>query len=238
MLQLQRGAHLGCHPARTYTWAKDTAAAAWLFCFPHVGHDVTLPAVHLQQTLKVAAERRSTPPPQQAAHIGSATHAARRRAMLQRVLELNCFSEQDEDPGGALGRRLAAAQTAMGGSQAMEVLGGAAVEERVRGTASSGGWQSTDPSTLPTCEFLAWVMCAQAQCSTARHDVWGGEVGAGQGDAGANASSAHLGLWVEHAWMNHSCAPNVVNYVLGRAMVRVVICVGRAGEGSYSSSAE
>lgn len=31
--------------------------------------------------------------------------------------------------------------------------------------------------------------------------------------------NGHIGLWVEHAWMNHSCSPNVVNYVIGDRMV-------------------
>ncbi|GLI58584.1 hypothetical protein VaNZ11_000194 [Volvox africanus] len=48
------------------------------------------------------------------------------------------------------------------------------------------------------------------------------EFGGGGGDSGAGRwlqRPGHTGLWVEHAWMNHSCAPNVCNYVLGEAMV-------------------
>ncbi len=30
---------------------------------------------------------------------------------------------------------------------------------------------------------------------------------------------SHAGLWVEYGWMNHSCVPNAVNYVLGESMV-------------------
>ncbi|GIL98592.1 hypothetical protein Vretimale_3943, partial [Volvox reticuliferus] len=48
------------------------------------------------------------------------------------------------------------------------------------------------------------------------------EFGGGDGDGGAGRwlqRPGHTGLWAEHAWMNHSCAPNVCNYVLGEAMV-------------------
>ncbi|GIL46813.1 hypothetical protein Vafri_3692, partial [Volvox africanus] len=48
------------------------------------------------------------------------------------------------------------------------------------------------------------------------------EFGHGGGGGGAERwlqRPGHTGLWVEHAWMNHSCAPNVCNYVLGEAMV-------------------
>lgn len=166
------------------------------------------------------------------AGLGAADAAWDAESLL-RVLELNCFSESGSmDPGLALGAQLLRS------------------DKGVAARVGAGSSSSSKMGVLGACDFLALAAAAQAagQAQTGssagqQQGKTAGKSGAKGGRAGSKGKSTkstggppsaqalakslppHVGLWTEHAWMNHSCAPNVVNYVLGDAMV------GGAGKG-------
>ncbi len=57
------------------------------------------------------------------------------------------------------------------------------------------------------------------QLKSAKGKGGGGGGGGGKGAFLWLLRPAHLGVWAEYGWTNHSCAPNAVNYVLGESMV-------------------
>ncbi len=153
---------------------------------------------------------------------GPCTGSGLQDAELLRLLELNCFSEPRMDPGVTVGSA-AAGVPAAGPGQAEEL--------------PSEGCSHLAVDKLPAVDFLRLAVG-----DAGGGDGSGGNGGSGEGgDGGASQGGCrwlsrpgHTGLWVEHAWMNHSCAPNVVNYVLGESMV--VRGKGGPGFGSFGGA--
>lgn len=185
-----------------------------------------------KQAVANSDPKQSPPPPSTSGSVDGSGSPVIDPDTLWKILILNCFSEESMDEAMAVAAVAAAAGPwtitgdphGFAAMSAAELLAAAAAsqEPMLRPSMST----STTPSTAPTSRQGA-SSSGKANSSSGKGRSKGGSGGSSKGGGGSSKARqvdwsrlpSHTGLWVEHAWMNHSCAPNVVNYVLGRCMV-------------------
>ena len=156
-----------------------------------------------------------------------------------RLLQLNCFSEATMDPAAGIAAaeaavaavRMAAAEEGLGLAAVAAGLGSSTTD--AEGAARQG---LSELAALPFLRLAATAADAGGSSSSAS----AASTTSGSSSSGGSSAAqgrwwrllrerpGHTGLWTEHALMNHSCAPAVCQYVVGRAMV---VSAGERGRG-------